>query len=276
VNTHFISRFLTKPWEHGQRKLSILDLDAGRLLPPASSESAFAIDGLFSEAMERWFDRAFESPLADWRARLLRGENPRASWRIYRAMVLAILWAGPRVVAARSIAQQTDPDAVLQQPFDDGAIDQLVAVVERESRLIMVPTPPRVPLFFPESAIFGLLVPDGSPATGLGYGFFLPLHPNLALGLVPRGADIDVLRDRWIRDGTLQNASAGHPKKCRRLVVAPTVITLAATDLLDAATRAQSQTASIFADHERARSLVDQMYAIAGMPSPASTKRSRA
>lgn len=268
VKSHYISRCLTKPWEHGERMLSILDLDAEQLLRPTSSESAFAIDGLFSEPMERWFDRTFESPVSDWRARAMRGENPPVGWRLYRAMVLAILWSAPRVAAARRPSDAVAFDAALDKPLDDAALDQIAALYERDRVLVTAPTSPSAPLFFPSTAIFALLVPDASEPTGLGHAFFLPVHPNVALGLVPRGTDIEVLRDRWLRAGTLQNASAGHGAHCRRLVVAPAAVGLGEAHLLDAATKAQELTAGMFANQERARGLVDQMYALAGRPPP--------
>lgn len=268
MKSHYISRCLTKPWEHGERMLSILDLDAKQLQRPTSSESAFARDDLFSPLMEAWFDRSFESPVSDWRARTLRGEDPPIGWRLYRAMVLAILWAAPRVAAARRTDDAAALDAALSNPFDDAALDQMVAVYERDRALVAAPTSPTAPLFFPGSAIFALLVPDPSEPTGLGYGFFLPVHPHLALGLIPRATEIALLRDRWMREGTLQNASAGHGAHCRRLVVDPRTVALGEAHLLDAAMNAQTLTADIFANHERARGLIDRMYAIAGLPSP--------
>ena len=266
MNSHYISRFLTKPWEHESRMLSVLDLDAKRLLPPKSSKSLFALDGLFSDAAERWFDRTFESPVSDWQAKALRGEKPQMSWRLYRAMVMAVLWAAPRVIAAERVEERDAVRAALAKPFDDAALDQIVSLFERDHALVSVPTSPAMPLFFPETAIFALLMPNQTAPTKLGYGLFLALAPTLALGFVTQGS-ADELRD-GVKPGTLQNASAGHPAHCRRVVSPPSAIGLGVDALLDAVVSAQRATRTGFAEHERLMLLVNDAHRMAGLPPP--------
>ncbi len=71
ANDHYISRFLTGPWEVGQRRLHYYDFASGRF-GEASSESMFADEGIQTEATGKLLDRLVESPVSDYRARVLR------------------------------------------------------------------------------------------------------------------------------------------------------------------------------------------------------------
>lgn len=52
-NCHYISRFLTKPWEFGERQLRYYDFDEDKF-DTKSSRSLFAEDGLNAQQVESW------------------------------------------------------------------------------------------------------------------------------------------------------------------------------------------------------------------------------
>jgi hypothetical protein len=69
LNCHFVSRFLTKPWEFGQRRLHFYDVKTGRF-GEKSSRYLFSRRGSNSGNIERRLDQLVETPLSkaikDW------------------------------------------------------------------------------------------------------------------------------------------------------------------------------------------------------------------
>jgi hypothetical protein len=67
INSHFVSRFLTQPWEHGQRMLWYYDFDDNRIRSQ-SSRSLFATKGANSADVELRLNQLVESPIAGARS----------------------------------------------------------------------------------------------------------------------------------------------------------------------------------------------------------------
>src|SRR5258708_34686159 len=65
-NDHCISRFLTKPWEIGHRRLHYYDFASAKF-GDSSSESLFAAADLHTETTGKHLDRYVESPVSDYR-----------------------------------------------------------------------------------------------------------------------------------------------------------------------------------------------------------------
>ncbi|HVV50787.1 MAG TPA: hypothetical protein VHO06_14070 [Polyangia bacterium] len=72
-NCHYISRFLTEPWEfddeHGQRQLHYYDFDTDAF-DNFSSKNLFAEKDLNSPQVETWLKETLETPLGAVRPRL--------------------------------------------------------------------------------------------------------------------------------------------------------------------------------------------------------------
>jgi hypothetical protein len=56
LNCHFVSRFLTRPWEYDQRRLWYFDFDRKQVCS-RSSETLFAAKGTNSLAVEQRLNR---------------------------------------------------------------------------------------------------------------------------------------------------------------------------------------------------------------------------
>jgi len=72
-NCHYISRFLTRPWEFGQRQLRYYDFDDDRF-SRRSSETLLSQNNLNSPAVETWLRDVLETPLGSARPRLAAGD----------------------------------------------------------------------------------------------------------------------------------------------------------------------------------------------------------
>jgi hypothetical protein len=90
LNCHFVSRFLTRPWEHGQRELSYYDFDRNELRS-ASSRSLFAISGAHPPAVEKRLNQVVEIPIANAMARLVDTNDELLEWPLFRAVSLLLM-----------------------------------------------------------------------------------------------------------------------------------------------------------------------------------------
>jgi hypothetical protein len=114
-----------------------------------------------------------------------------------------------------------------------------------------------IPLFYPSTGSFALLVPGG-------VAHYVPIDPHLAIGLIPRGVDAASVP---IGVGTLQNASAGTPS-CRRLVVHSSVLHLGAEKLAAIVEAAQNDNHDLLNARGRIAARLAAAFALVGQPSP--------
>lgn len=91
LNCHLVSRFLTRPWEHGQRNLSYFDFRDGRVRT-GSSKTLFAEVGANTQDVEARLNAIIETPNAAAMTRLADiapGDAQQAlEWPLFRALSL--------------------------------------------------------------------------------------------------------------------------------------------------------------------------------------------
>jgi hypothetical protein len=93
LNCHFVSRFLTTPWEYGKRQLSYFDFDDGKVRS-VSSRTLFAETGANTREVEARLNRIVETPISSAMARLtdMRGESEELlEWPLFRAISLLLM-----------------------------------------------------------------------------------------------------------------------------------------------------------------------------------------
>jgi hypothetical protein len=108
ANDHYISRFLTKPWEVGQRQLWFYDFETDRF-DWQSSESLFAAEGLHSKETGDRLNQLIETPVSRYRAATLAGGEfaigPDKDWKLFRALVALL-----RLQPQRHADKEREPD----------------------------------------------------------------------------------------------------------------------------------------------------------------------
>jgi len=219
ANDHYISRFLTKPWEVGQRRLHFYDFKAGAF-GERSSESLFALHGLHSERTGRLLDRLIETPVSNHRAEILRGGmvDVRDNWKLYRALV-SLIWLQP----------QRDGDA--HQPgeskfsLDDlladeeGLVDTLGSMAAEKYQLIGVELPANsFPLFFTEAVYFPIPMAAAKPLLAV------PLTPGHFIALPEKGFPERPLRDYLAGLTTLSAFSIGLGGPVNQVLIPPSLL----------------------------------------------------
>jgi hypothetical protein len=219
INSHFVSRFLTQPWEHGQRMLWYYDFDDNRIRSQ-SSRSLFAAIGANSADVEAPLNRIVESPIAAARARLQApGADvpPTLDWPLFRALALLLLLQPFR--ASESAEGPQTLEEMLARPEPE--IDGIAHAIGTRYRLMRVTVSPAAPLFYPSDGWFPLLAePMGR---GCPFGIAIPLSERHVFIGIPAAVDAEQT-EIWSMNGAglVSNYSVGH--RSRRVVVHPTAV----------------------------------------------------
>ena len=169
ANDHFISRFLTQPWEVGQRVLHFYDFKTdtfGRI----SSERLFAQQGLHSKETDLFMNKFIETPVAEYVHRLDPIVNPDQPCRKeVRALIAFWTLQSLRVGGARG----TSTVPVTLDQFLAGG-ENILDAMEQHILAGYAPTVVRTNqrLFFTEVGTFAIPLRRGPMLIAL------PLTPN--------------------------------------------------------------------------------------------------
>lgn len=194
--SHYVSRFLTRPWEQERRRLHYYDF-ARKRFESQGSRSLFREQKGYRGKVEKALNDLIENPLASLLA-TASGERleileAQQRWSVYRSLVALILTQSVRhddLNNVSSVAHEL-PGLLAK---GEGYLDELAQAHARRASLYIVPVKPPEHLFYPEVGLFGVAHPSiVLPA------FALPLSPQLAAvslrGPVPRATAEQVLGD---------------------------------------------------------------------------------
>src|SRR5258708_5495148 len=219
-NDHYISRFLTKPWEIGHRRLHYYDFASAKF-GDSSSESLFAAADLHTETTGKHLDRYVESPVSDYRARVLRASTGPAladtnDWRVYRGLVGLVWLQVQRLLDAKALPVEMNLDQLLTQA--EAVFDAMPQLATRHHALIGVTVPSTENLFFTESVYFPIPLVGAPPILGV------PLSPRHFVALAPTDYDKSQLR-YWLNTPAAITAfSVGVGENAHRIVIPPDVL----------------------------------------------------
>jgi hypothetical protein len=208
LNCHFVTRFLTKPWEIPPgRTLHFYDF-AEKAIRTKSSRSLFARIGLNDADTESRINSLIETPLARLIAELKTGPpdfSKMQDWAVFRAVSLLF-----SLQISRS-AKLTSGNHKAMEFYDwpTEKIDQYTWAIHEKRTLLHFVVPANVPLAYTPHGYFFVPLPDVS-LTEPGI-FSIPLTPTDALVLLPKSADIAGINSALTRGqgAYLSNASCG-------------------------------------------------------------------
>jgi hypothetical protein len=224
-NCHYISRFLTRPWEVVDRQLDYYDFESksfGRL----SSKRLFAEDQINSSAVEIWLRDVLETPLAAARPKLVAA-HPRAldDWCFFRAAVLMLWLQGARTqsVEDEDAKRELEWIAALSMPDLDGLVNEIRQDFEFRLVTTIAPDGMVAPIFYPSSGIFPVWHRDGGAVGGWHRGIGMPLDIHTVF--VATGAQTHGEIDFSLWPASISNWSVGTSAS-RRVVIPPPSLTV--------------------------------------------------
>ena len=221
LNCHFVSRFLTKPWEFEERQLWYYDFDRKRI-EKRSSETLFAEVGRNTAEIEKRLNELIETPISNAITTLVRSgaiDNVEIlECRLFRALNLLLLlqWScASEKESHRSMLGHT-------LSWDEATLDQLVLACQQTHMILGLRGHPQAPLCYPSHGFFGIPVRRQSGSFAPIYA--IPLTEHFAVARVPRDVKIDdILQTITCGTGGLfSNSSVGITAS--RVIIHPSVM----------------------------------------------------
>jgi len=159
LNCHFVSRFLTRPWEHDDRRLTYFDFRDGGI-HTQSSRTLFAAMEANTQQVEARLDAIIETPIAQAMTRLTDvGPGDRQEgleWRIFRALALLMMLqplrapgVGGRNETLEATVQRTDEE-----------LDQIAEAARQSYHLGRITLRPDAALLYPAAGFFPIVAQD--------------------------------------------------------------------------------------------------------------------
>ena len=188
LNCHFVSRFLTKPWEFGQRQLWYYDFDR-KQIENKSSKTLFAQAGMNTAEIEKRLNELIETPISNAIATLVPSgaiDNVEIhQWPLFRALNLLLLLQCSR--ASEKESHRSKLEQTLS--WDDATLDQLVHACQLAHMIVGLRGHPRAPFLYPSHGFFAM--PIQQPSGSYTAIYAIPLTEYFAIAKVPRDVNMD-------------------------------------------------------------------------------------
>lgn len=220
LNCHFVSRFLTKPWEFGQRQLWYYDFES-KQIRKKSSKKLFAQVGRNTAETEKRLNELIETPISNAITTLVPREAidnvEIREWRLFRALVLLLLLQCSRVSEKGSRHSQLGE----MLSWDETTLDQLVLACQQTDMIVGLGGHPEAPFCYPSHGLFAL--PIRQPSGSFSTIYAIPLTEYFAVARVPRDVNMnDIFQKTTCQGGYLSNSSVGTTAS--KVIIHPSAI----------------------------------------------------
>lgn len=183
-NNHYISKYLTKPWELKPGKVRIFDY-AKNEFREEDTEYLFSRRELFTQEEENFFNKYIETISRQELSTIAEKDFRTSKWKNYRALVL-LLWD---LVGRMTAAKSGDASSVkFFTGLDDNGLNQMVGAIEQKYTLAVLTVPEDGRLFFPSNLV--MFVFDEATRE---CGFGVPFDLRQMLFSIPIGANFEYL-----------------------------------------------------------------------------------
>lgn len=220
LNCHFVSRFLTKPWEFGQRQLWYYDFDR-KEIEKKSSKTLFAQVGRNTAEIEKRLNELIETPISSAITTLVPSgaiDNVEISeWRLFRALHLLLL-----LQCSRASEKDTHRSRLGQAlSWDERTLDQLVLACQQTDIIVGLRGHPGAPFCYPSHGFF--TIPIRQPSGSYSAIYAIPLTEYFAVAQVPRDVNMDnTFQTITCQRGYISNSSVGTAAS--RVIIHPSVL----------------------------------------------------
>lgn len=219
LNCHFVSRFLTKPWEFGQRQLWYYDFDR-KQIGRKSSRTLFAQVGRNTAEIEKRLNELVETPISNAITTLVPSgtiDNVEIhEWQLFQALSLLLLLQCSRASEKESHRSTLE----LTLSWEEAALDQLVHACHQAYRIVGLRGHPGAPFCCPPHGFFAIPIrQQGGSFTAI---YAIPLTEDFAVARVPRDVNMDDTFQTITCRGYVSNSSVGTTAS--RVIIHPSVL----------------------------------------------------
>lgn len=214
VDSHFVARCFTKPWEFADRRLWVYDFEIDRI-EKRSSRSLFAEEHAFPQHVETFLRDYIETPISQAREKFSSDLNVKIeSWKLYRALYLQFATQPARYIQARVERAHESLETI--STWDEVRVDQLVRLLEHQHQIIRMTIDTRDILHVPETGFFSVPLPVSGQGDKWEIGYAFPFDPRLMFVMCSRQVNIEATRT--ISFGKF---SLGLNDQVRQVVISP-------------------------------------------------------
>lgn len=212
LNCHFVSRFLTNPWEHDDRRLTYFDF-RDRQIRTRSSRRLFAVVGANTRAVEDRLDAIIETPISNAMAQLTAiGGGDRQedlAWPVFRALTL-LMMLQPLRAPGDDARNETLEATVLRT---DAELDQIAQAAGQRYHLGRIVVQPGAALLYPAAGYFPIVARDN--AGNWRSCVAIPMALRHVVIAAPREIDWNAAATMWAANGAgmLSNFSVGTSER---------------------------------------------------------------
>ena len=218
ANSHYIPRFLTEPWEYGQRRLLYFDFNAEKFRE-AKSKSMLATPGLYTKDLEKFLSDNIETHVGKFRKEIIEGNASFeiSDWQRYRGLHLLTILQALRFSSRDSVKGKRDLEDLCKK--GTAFADSLIVGHMEQNQLCVIKVTEYGRLFFPETGFFVFAANDNVCESGFSWCFGVPLHPEFFIVSCSKTIDIKSLMDLRTATNLFMGRSVGTSKNAKRVVV---------------------------------------------------------
>ena len=184
---HYISKVLTKSWEHPNsgRQISFFDFNKDEILK-SPIKSLFSQIDLWPKDYESIFDKKFERSMTEVIKKIIQCPaelNIQDSSKAIRSIITLHYFNVMRLMCAHWASDDLDRFIKLKPK----EMNEEIEFFASQHHFISIPLlDNKCRFFFPESAFFHIPI-FNEISNEMDLGFAIPLHPRFALGILPKG-----------------------------------------------------------------------------------------
>lgn len=220
INNHYVTRSLSRPWEFPGRILSYYDFETNKFRKK-SSESLFAVEGVFTKEEEDFFSKHFETQLGKFKKEFIDTEFID-NLKVFHSPFIYLLMQTERFRLIKvKLGEKDDP--TLKKSIFSYTDQELIVGAEtlrKQYKIVKMKTHEGYFLFYPEVGVFLLPIIDIKKGYVENYkAFAIPISLNTALCLIPHEAPIEMIE---ASRGHLHLFSVGiNTKYCQKIILPP-------------------------------------------------------
>jgi hypothetical protein len=214
MNCHFVSKFITKPWENENRELIYYDFLTDKI-EHESYLYLFSRPDDNSHEEETFINKYIEAPLTDLQ-NIVINNKPIKKWKVYRAIYLLGLLQAPRFF--KNI-EGYGPDISKLFLTQEETINSVVKFYDKSFCIKYYHLSYEEHLFFPELGFFVLpLIVPNEPSI-FKFAYCLPIDPKILIMITPRDIDEEIANIILSVPQLIMGFSVGIVNLCNKVVI---------------------------------------------------------
>jgi hypothetical protein len=264
MNSHYVTRGLTRPWEVEDRKLWFYDFETGEI-DKKPSRYLFSDFGLIPREYDSKFNTLIEDPLVGLRTKIQNNPSHSFSYKEFKAAILYFSAQTLRYGSLISKNKGEDDNSLVDFLSKDNKFyDELVVAWQTKYKLVAISVVEGQKLYFPQVGFYSFSFFSENEFYDYGIGYAVPLNVDWCLAIVPVDTLIEDLESQRL---VMMAFSTGLNEHCKRLIIPPIAKEHNGDEIIiEDIVEKREKSIKMMNQFSEMRGLVNEMYATFGIP----------